>query len=233
MTDEKFVMLEDIRREKQIAHSASKRKGGSKSKRCSLPSDFMTKKEKEQMNGPVTTWNMNEWYTYDEFKAMPNDLKVEYINRIIANYNVGLRTISREVFGKSDTALRTSLKKCGLLKDIKLAMKVGGGGARALRAAEALRKAMGKSVNIKADETEKPADPKPDTMVNLDEPKKPKHEDDAPKPKPVEKPAKKCCDWIGIELGVGYSKQFSLSFSGSFDANDILDIVMKITKGVE
>ena len=53
MDDAEYIFLADSREKKNIAHSAYHRKGGSKSRRCTLPHEKMTKGELKRMSGPV------------------------------------------------------------------------------------------------------------------------------------------------------------------------------------
>ena len=105
MTDEQFVLKEDIRTKKAMAISSKHKVVGSKTKKCRFPSDYLTKKEKEALNGEIKSWNMNEFYTYKEFKSMANDIQEQYLNCLIGKYNVSIGTISKLLFGLSDTAL--------------------------------------------------------------------------------------------------------------------------------
>lgn len=41
MTDAKYLFVSDSREKKSVARSAVHRKGGSKSKKCTLPSDYI------------------------------------------------------------------------------------------------------------------------------------------------------------------------------------------------
>jgi hypothetical protein len=109
MEDELFLYIQDQKEKKSTARSARYRrthtgKGG----RCKLPSDRLTKKEWEQMNGEVKTYKMNSPMKWDEFKEMPDDLKVMYIKAIRAKWNppdtyltkifcVSQQTVSREI----------------------------------------------------------------------------------------------------------------------------------------
>lgn len=47
-----------------------------------LPSDNLTEKELEALNGKLEIYRLGEPMTWKEFKAMPVDLKVEYIQKI-------------------------------------------------------------------------------------------------------------------------------------------------------
>ena len=97
MTDEQFVAIQEIKEKRQTATGAKHKKGGN-SKKCNFPSDYLTKKEKDALNGAVFSWNPNKFYTWEEFVIFPDDIKVEYINSLISKYKVGIRSISRIVF---------------------------------------------------------------------------------------------------------------------------------------
>lgn len=78
---------------------------GSKSKKCTLPSDYLTKKQKRELNGECKTWQMNEFYSYKEFKAMPDDIQEAYLSTLVQKYEVSLRDISEQVLGANCNTL--------------------------------------------------------------------------------------------------------------------------------
>lgn len=90
---------------KGMAIGAKHKKSGAKSKVCRFPSDYLTKKEREALNGEVTTWNFKNFCTCDEFVQMPHDIKEGYINYLINTYHVGLPSISLYLFKKSENYL--------------------------------------------------------------------------------------------------------------------------------
>lgn len=79
MTNEAYTMVETIKERKSMLSGARHKKGGSKSKKCTLPSDTLTKREKEKMNGEMKVYNLKYPVTYSEFMDMPQDIKEEYI----------------------------------------------------------------------------------------------------------------------------------------------------------
>ena len=109
MTDEKFLFIQDVRDKKRTARGAyNRRTHTGRSGGVKLPSDYLTKKECEKMSGEPTTYKISAPMTWQEFKAMPDDLKKLYLNWI------------REKFDAPDSAIadmlgvhRTTL--CGLL----------------------------------------------------------------------------------------------------------------------
>ena len=123
MKDETYAFIEDVKERKSTARGAIHKKNGSKSKKCTLPSDYLTKKEREKMNGEVKNWNMNTFYTWDEFKEMPDDLKPAYISTISQKYNVSLPTIAAYQFNLYRTSLNSYFIKNKLMDKLKLSRK--------------------------------------------------------------------------------------------------------------
>lgn len=105
MTDAAYVFKKDIQDKKRIGYGARNKINGSKSKKCSLPSDHLTKKQKEALNGEMISYDFKKFYSWEEFKEMPSGIQVEYINSIINRYDVGLATISEHLFGLNKSAL--------------------------------------------------------------------------------------------------------------------------------
>ena len=96
----------DAMQKKRIARGASHMKCGSKSKKCTLLSDYLTAAQKRRLNGPVSTYKLDEPMSWESFKAMPEDLQKKYILRLQENYGANDEMIGK-MFKKSDTiALR-------------------------------------------------------------------------------------------------------------------------------
>lgn len=83
----------DAMQKKRIARSAAHMKRGSKSKRCSLPSDYMTQAEWKRRNGPVATYKLDAPMNWNTFKGMPDDLRKTYLTNL------------RELYGATDEML--------------------------------------------------------------------------------------------------------------------------------
>lgn len=86
MTDERYTLAQTNRDRKTTARSASHRVNGSKSKRCTLPSDTMTPAQIRKLSGPVLTYRMDRPYTLTELKGWPEDLRREYMQKILDTY---------------------------------------------------------------------------------------------------------------------------------------------------
>ena len=111
MSDAEYVYRQDLRDKKITSYGAFHKKRGAKSKKCNFPSDYLTKKEKKKLNSEITTYDMSKFYAYDEFKKLPPDIQVEYLNTLIKKYDITVVTVAKEVFGVSSDAIRQMLAK--------------------------------------------------------------------------------------------------------------------------
>lgn len=118
MTNEEYVFQQTNKERAILKRSAAHKINGSKSRKCKLGVDYMSKKEIEKQHGPVESWNLNKFYSYQEFKFMPDDIQIEYLNHLIEKYHVGLQSISLYVFGLSATALSAYLSRKEILDKI-------------------------------------------------------------------------------------------------------------------
>ena len=76
----------DVLQKKRTAAGARHMKRGSRSKRCSLPSDNLTPAQLKRRNGPVSTYKLDEPMRWDDFKAMPVDLQKQYLTYLVETY---------------------------------------------------------------------------------------------------------------------------------------------------
>lgn len=71
----------DCMQKKRVARGAfahiNRKHGG-----CSLPSDTLTEKQRKEKNGEVKSYNITRPMPWHEFKAMPDDLKREFIRNM-------------------------------------------------------------------------------------------------------------------------------------------------------
>lgn len=105
MTDEEYLFRQTELERKRLGYGDKhKKRGGGRYVR--LPSDHLTKKEREALNGECKTYKKKDFYTWEEFKELPSDLQVAWTNSIINRYGAGLETISEIVFGFSKLILR-------------------------------------------------------------------------------------------------------------------------------
>lgn len=78
----------DCLQKKRIANQARYRKNGSKSKKCSLPSDRLTHKQWKERCGPVVSFNFNRPMNWDTFKKLPAMVQAEYITNLQKKFGV-------------------------------------------------------------------------------------------------------------------------------------------------
>ena len=76
----------DALQKKRIAAGARHMKRGSRSKRCSLPSDNLTPAQLKRRNGPVSTYKLDAPMRWDDFKDMPVDLQKQYLTNLVETY---------------------------------------------------------------------------------------------------------------------------------------------------
>lgn len=69
----------DVKMKKAIASSAKHRKSGSKSKKCTLPSDNLTIKEKNALNGETHTLNLNHAYAIEDLSVFSKQTQRDYL----------------------------------------------------------------------------------------------------------------------------------------------------------
>lgn len=100
---------DDLKARKAPVASAKHKKGGSKSHRCTLPSDNLTPAQKKKLNGPVKEYALHEPMSWKDFKAMPADLQQAHLDYIQRRFRIGSDTISVMVFGLSHQGLKNHM----------------------------------------------------------------------------------------------------------------------------
>ena len=110
MNDVEFILKEDIKEKKQAGRGYYHKKNGSKSKKCHLPSDSLSKKEIEKMNGECKVYNLNKPMSYSNFCAMPVDLRIKYLEMLRDKFGANQTAISK-MMGVADTTLASHRAK--------------------------------------------------------------------------------------------------------------------------
>lgn len=108
----------DVMQKKRNARGAFNRKRGSKSKKCSLPSDYLTAKQLKELNGKVNTYYMNKPMNWEHFKTASEQIQAEYIDHLVSEYNVGKSDIAK-MFGICVQTLDARLKSLSLKSQFK------------------------------------------------------------------------------------------------------------------
>ena len=80
---------------------------------CRLPSDSLTAAQKRRLNGEVKTYNMNAPMAWAEFKEMPDDLKVTYLNRLADEYQANQKMIAG-MFGVTPVTVHKICRALGV-----------------------------------------------------------------------------------------------------------------------
>lgn len=104
MTDERYVYTQDQKDRKRTAGGARAKKGGSRSKRCPMPSDTLTKAQREKLNGPVEQISLNKPLTYAELKELRPTLRHLYLDHLV-NYHNARRVDLQQMLGCSNRTL--------------------------------------------------------------------------------------------------------------------------------
>lgn len=84
----------EVKQKKQVARSAKYKVSGKCSKKCSLPTDYMTQKELNKMNGPTISYNRNKPMLLDEFLKLPPVSGQNYIQGLVDTYACNYTTLA-------------------------------------------------------------------------------------------------------------------------------------------
>lgn len=114
LPDEQYVLFSDTAEKKRIARgSHNKRSHCGKGGSVKFPSDYMSKKEREAMNGEMKSYNLNKPMTWTDLRAMPKDLQITYIKKLRNNYDVPDAVLA-ESFDISQSYISQFLASLGL-----------------------------------------------------------------------------------------------------------------------
>ena len=109
------VVDEDVRERRALVSSARRRIGGSRSRRCSLPSDGLSAAQRGRLNGPVRTYALGRPMSWEQFSEMPPDLQRQYLARLRDRFGLGPRAVARRVFRLGEE----QMEACGGLAGVK------------------------------------------------------------------------------------------------------------------
>ena len=99
----------EVMQRKRLARQASHRKCGSKSKKCSMSTDHMTRKQWLERCGETVTYQLGKPIPWDYFKKMPVAIQKEYLLDMIQKYQTTASDLAR-LFG---IGASTVTKHCG------------------------------------------------------------------------------------------------------------------------
>jgi len=112
----------DVLQKKKIARNAKYRKSTYNRKGCTLPHEYMSKKEIQAMNGELSTIQMNSPMSWERFKTLPPDLQREYLQKQMDRFGVGLNAIGVDMFGLGRNRLGNWTKT----RNMKFDLRTGG-----------------------------------------------------------------------------------------------------------
>lgn len=89
LSEEAWDYIQDCK-EKKFTGGSARNKRGNTGKRGGMKtaSDYMTKKELRALDGEVKTYRLGSPMSWEEFNAMPEDLKKMYIKNLRKKFNV-------------------------------------------------------------------------------------------------------------------------------------------------
>lgn len=95
MTSERYAFNATVRERSELRHSASARKCGSHSKKCTMPSDYLTAAQKRKLNGEIFTMKMNEPIkNLDDFRKLPTTMQRNYFQYLIDNFGADATSLA-------------------------------------------------------------------------------------------------------------------------------------------
>lgn len=107
------VFQEEVAERKRIATGAKHKKGGAHSRTCHLASDNLTKTQLKSLHGEVKTYHLGKPMDWATFRAMPQDLQKQYIERLIEKYQVTTTRLA-DMLGTRDGNLSWNLLRLGI-----------------------------------------------------------------------------------------------------------------------
>lgn len=111
--DAKKELFADLKDRRAEASGARRKKNGSKSKACSLPSDRLTHRQWEKLNGPMNIFAMNVPTDYETLSKQSEDIQKEYIMNLLDRFNITVSKIS-EMLGISPSFGMNYVKTLGI-----------------------------------------------------------------------------------------------------------------------
>ena len=121
MTDEEYVFRETERERKRNGRGSFNkvRQGG---KHVRMPSDNMSKKERNAMNGEVKSWDFSKPLQWKQFQKMPRDLRQQYLDGLGRKYPGLSNAIIAESFGVGVNVFNPYLSRYALKIDHSVTM---------------------------------------------------------------------------------------------------------------
>ena len=95
MTNEEFVFNQTNKERRN--YGAFHKKNGTKSKKCTLPSDRLTPAQLNKLNGPILSLHLEKPMTRTEWKLLRADQRKLYIEHLVEKYNANNQMIAEAI----------------------------------------------------------------------------------------------------------------------------------------
>lgn len=115
MTEEVYAFNKTQQERSVLAKQMHYKKNGAAT--VKLGNKPISNKEIASKHGPCYKYDFNRFLSFSEFKNMPRDLQVEYINKLEDKYDIGIKHISIILFNIGEEGLRSHLRINNILKD--------------------------------------------------------------------------------------------------------------------
>lgn len=113
MTEAAATFNETVKERSIVKKSAAHKKNGSAVTK--LGNKQLSWQEIASKHGECKSYDLKSFMSYEEFKLMPQDLQIRYVNSLCDKYDVGIKHLSRYLFELSDDDLRDYLRERGIL----------------------------------------------------------------------------------------------------------------------
>ena len=103
----------DCLQKKRLAQQAKYRKRGSKSKKCPMSTDHMTKKQWIERCGKIVTIKMDSPVSWASFKELSKQTQEEYLKNLMEKYHINASSLA-EMFHITPNTVRRHIATQGL-----------------------------------------------------------------------------------------------------------------------
>lgn len=115
---------DDVKERNSMKSGSFHKVNGSKSKKCTLPSDNLTPAQKRKLNGPVVSWNVKAPMSWTEFKHMPATLQKEHLAFVQAEFHTPYTVLAEEYFCITRSALSVYASSKGIKSTLSAGTRV-------------------------------------------------------------------------------------------------------------
>lgn len=110
MTEIEMMLQDEIKEKKELARNAQRKP---RRTRYHMDSDKLTEAQRQALNGPVVSYNLNAPMVWTEFKRLPETSQRLYLSSLIERY--GARdTMLAKMFGTTHSTVTTHRNKLGI-----------------------------------------------------------------------------------------------------------------------